>query len=109
MTEEICRVLKVEKADGSYYVAQRKVYPHFFQRMFGYREPYWVYFSLRQSDKFTDWSYTEVYSFDNEDYEMVAKDRFVLFKDVKVAQWHCSEYIRRNTSGVVVKTWSIEE
>jgi hypothetical protein len=109
MTEEICRVLKVEKADGSYYIAQRKVYPHFFQRMFGYREPYWVCFSLRQSDKFKDWSYEEDYAFDYEDYDTVPKDRFELFKDIKVAEYYCSEYIRRNTSGVVVKTWSIEE
>jgi hypothetical protein len=86
------RIYKYEKSDGTYYYPQRYVYKSRWFSESGYE---WETFSWRENGA--------CITFD----PMFCQEK--LFKDIKVAEYHCKKYLRVYHGSSVVVVYKIEE
>jgi hypothetical protein len=95
---DICRIVTHETLAGTFYIAQRKMptcgIPFF--RSSGHK---WESFVVTTSN--LSWKkelvFEEISYGERED---------VLFKDVRIAENYCKQWLRTNNTGVSVKVWT---
>lgn len=90
--QEVVRICTYEKASGTYYLAQRYVWK---TRLFSKNDYEWEYFSLKEDNSFKRL---------NPEFSLPEE-----FKEVRIAEYYCKEYLRVNYGSKVVKTYTIEE
>lgn len=99
---DICRVVKHETVDGTFYISQRKVWKCHIPllRKSGYR---WESFCIRNiNDPVTNKNYSKFDKLDQSELD----NR--LFKDIKIAENYCSQWVRTNNTGETVKVWTAD-
>lgn len=97
MYKDICRIVKHETPDGTFYLAQRLVYK---KPWFKTPRHEWEYFSMKKND-ITGKKYFEKLS------PLQFEDR--AFLDKSAAEYYCETWARVKSTGAPVKIWSIGE
>jgi hypothetical protein len=101
---EIVRIKKVEKLDGTYYYPQKRIWKTRWFSKSGYE---WESFFLVSTREFGDILFRDRFV----NYSCIEYESNILngYKSIKKADHDCKEYLRVHHSDKVVKVWSLDE